>query len=403
MKLEDLQLKGKRVLLRVDFNVPLNANFEVTDDTRISAALPTINYILDQGASIILMSHLGRPEKKLKADGSVDKEKFTMKHTVSALNTLLGKSVKFVDDCIGEKVKNAASELNAGDVLVLENTRFYKEETKGDESFAKELASLGDIYINDAFGAAHREHASTATIAKYFNKDAKAFGFLMRSELESAAKLLNNPQKPYVAIIGGAKVSDKILLLDKLVDFADTLIIGGGMAFTLLKAKGAKIGNSLVEEDKLEIAADFLKKAAEKAVTVLLPEDSLVADKFDNAANTQLVSSFEIPDGWMGLDIGPKAVESFKKAILSAKSVLWNGPMGVFEMSNFAAGTKAIADAVAAATDGGAFSLVGGGDSVSALHQSGKADSVSHVSTGGGATLEYLQGNILPGVDAIGN
>jgi phosphoglycerate kinase len=401
MKLENLPLKGKRVLMRVDFNVPLNANYEVTDDTRISAALATINYILDQGASLILMSHLGRPEKKLKADGSLDREKFTMRHTVSTLSTLLGKPVIFVDDTIGEKVKVAAAALKSGEVLLLENTRFYKEESKGDEAFAKELAALGDIYINDAFGAAHREHASTATIARFFKEDSKAFGFLMRAELESAARLQENPQRPYVAIIGGAKVSDKILLLDKLIDFVDSLIIGGGMAFTLLKSQGASIGNSLVEDDKLELAADFLEKAKQKGVKVLLPEDSIVADKFDNSANVKTVSSFDISDGWMGLDIGPKAVALFKNTIENAKSVLWNGPMGVFEMSNFANGTMQIAEAVALATQKGAFSLVGGGDSVAALNQSGKAELVSHVSTGGGATLEYLQGNILPGVAAI--
>jgi phosphoglycerate kinase len=401
MKLENLPLKGKRVLMRVDFNVPLNANYEVTDDTRISAALATINFILDQGASLILMSHLGRPEKKLKADGSLDREKFTMMHTVSTLSKLLGKPVNFVDDTIGEKVKAAAAALKSGEVLLLENTRFYKEESKGDEAFAKELAALGDIYINDAFGAAHREHASTATIARFFKEDSKAFGFLMRAELESAARLQENPQRPYVAIIGGAKVSDKILLLDKLIDFVDSLIIGGGMAFTLLKSQGASIGNSLVEDDKLELAADFLEKAKQKGVKVLLPEDSIVADKFDNSANVKTVSSFDISDGWMGLDIGPKAIALFKNTIENAKSVLWNGPMGVFEMSNFANGTMQIAEAVASATQKGAFSLVGGGDSVAALNQSGKAELVSHVSTGGGATLEYLQGNILPGVAAI--
>jgi phosphoglycerate kinase len=401
MKLENLPLKGKRVLMRVDFNVPLNANYEVTDDTRISAALATINFILDQGACLILMSHLGRPEKKLKADGSLDREKFTMMHTVSTLSKLLGKPVNFVDDTIGEKVKAAAAALKSGEVLLLENTRFYKEESKGDEAFAKELAALGDIYINDAFGAAHREHASTATIARFFKEDSKAFGFLMRAELESAARLQENPQRPYVAIIGGAKVSDKILLLDKLIDFVDSLIIGGGMAFTLLKSQGASIGNSLVEDDKLELAADFLEKAKQKGVKVFLPEDSIVADKFDNSANVKTVSSFDISDGWMGLDIGPKAIALFKNTIENAKSVLWNGPMGVFEMSNFANGTMQIAEAVASATQKGAFSLVGGGDSVAALNQSGKAELVSHVSTGGGATLEYLQGNILPGVAAI--
>jgi phosphoglycerate kinase len=401
MKLENLQIKGQRILMRVDFNVPLDSSNAVTDDTRISETLPTIRFLLENGGRLILMSHLGRPEKKLKEDGSVDREKFTMHHTIAALSKLLGQDVKFVDDTIGLKVETAVNNLKDGEVLMLENTRFYKEETRGDEAFAKSLASLADIYVNDAFGAAHREHASTATVAKFFPAGKKAFGFLMRLELESSSKLLNNPQKPYVAILGGAKVSDKILLLEKLVDIVDTLIIGGGMAYTLLKAKGAKIGNSLVEEDKLDVAKDFLAKAAAKGVAVLLPDDSIVADKFDNAANTQLLSSFEIPDGWMGLDIGPKATANFRAAILSAKSILWNGPMGVFEMSSFSKGTQAIAEAVAEATANGAFSLVGGGDSVAALHKSGKADEVSHVSTGGGATLEYLQGNILPGVVAI--
>ena len=402
MKLENISLSGKKVLLRVDFNVPLDSNYEVTDDTRISSALPTINYMLNAGASLILLSHPGRPEKKLKADGTVDREKFTLRHTLSTLSKLINKEVLFVDDTIGEKVENAVAALKSGEILVLENTRFYKEESKGDEAFAKKLASLGDIYVNDAFGAAHREHASTATVARFFADNARAFGFLMRAELESASKLLDNPQRPYVAIIGGAKVSDKILLLDKLVDFVDTLIIGGGMAFTLLKSQGAKIGNSLVEDDKLEIASEFLAKAKSKGVKVLLPQDSVIADKFDNSANIKTVSSYDIPDGWMGLDIGPEAAAEFNTEIINSKSILWNGPMGVFEMSNFAAGTMQIADAVAIATQKGAFSLVGGGDSVSALNQSGKSDLVSHVSTGGGATLEYLQGNVLPGVEAIG-
>jgi phosphoglycerate kinase len=314
----------------------------------------------------------------------------------------LEKTVSFVNDTIGPIVKSAVAKIKPGDILVLENTRFYKEESNGDEAFAKELASFADVYINDAFGAAHREHASTATVARFFADDSRAYGFLMRSELESAGKLLNNPQKPYLAIIGGAKVSDKILLLDKLVDIVDTLIIGGGMAFTLLKSQGAKIGNSLVEDDKLDLASEFLEKAKSKGVKVLLPEDSVIADKFDNSANIKTVSSFEIPEGWMGLDIGPKAIEQFKSTIESSKSILWNGPMGVFEMSNFALGTMRIANSVATATQNGAFSLVGGGDSVSALNQSGNAAFVSHVSTGGGATLEYLQGNILPGVEAIG-
>jgi phosphoglycerate kinase len=401
MKLENLNLNGKTVLMRVDFNVPLNASFDVTDDTRIRAALPTINFVLEKGAKLVLMSHLGRPEKKLKEDGSIDREKFTLKHIIAVLSKLLSKEIKFIDDTVGDRVEVAVSGLSSGEVLLLENTRFYKEETKGNEEFAQKLARLGDIYINDAFGAAHRAHASTAIVAKYFDDDQKAFGFLMRNEVESASKLLKNPDRPYIAIIGGAKVSDKILLLDKLVDLVDTLIIGGGMAYTLLKSQGAEVGNSLVEDDKLEIAKSFLEKAKAKNVDVLLPEDSVIADKFDNDSNIKINDSFSIPQGWMGLDIGPKAIESFKAAILNSKSILWNGPMGVFEMSNFSRGTEQIAEFVAEATAKGAFSLVGGGDSVSALNKSGKADQVSHVSTGGGATLEYLQGNELPGVSAI--
>ena len=401
MKLENLNLNGKTVLMRVDFNVPLNASFEVTDDTRIRAALPTINFVLEKGAKLVLMSHLGRPEKKLKEDGSIDREKFTLKHIIAVLSKLLSKEIKFIDDTVGDRVEVAVSGLSSGEVLLLENTRFYKAETKGNEEFAQKLARLGDIYINDAFGAAHRAHASTAIVAKYFDDDQKAFGFLMRNEVESASKLLKNPDRPYIAIIGGAKVSDKILLLDKLVDLVDTLIIGGGMAYTLLKSQGAEVGNSLVEDDKLEIAKSFLEKAKAKNVDVLLPEDSVIADKFDNDSNIKINDSFSIPQGWMGLDIGPKAIESFKAAILNSKSILWNGPMGVFEMSNFSRGTEQIAEFVAEATAKGAFSLVGGGDSVSALNKSGKADQVSHVSTGGGATLEYLQGNELPGVSAI--
>jgi phosphoglycerate kinase len=401
VRLEDLSLEGQAVLLRVDFNVPLDNERKVTDASRIKAALPTIRFILEKGGRLILMSHLGRPEKKLNEDGTMDRERFSLRHIVPTINHLLGKPVQFVEDTIGAQVKQAVAALQNGDVLLLENTRFYKEEKKGDENFAKELASLADIYINDAFGAAHRAHASTATVAKFFPENRKAFGLLMRKELESAKRLIENPEKPYIAIIGGAKVSDKILLLDRLADIVDVLIIGGGMAFTLLKAQGAAVGSSLLEEDKLDVARAFLDKAAAKAVTVLLPEDSVIADKFDNEAQRQVVSSFEIPDGWMGLDIGPKAQAAFEAAISTAKSILWNGPMGVFELANFSAGTYCIAAAVATATQNGAFSLVGGGDSVAALHKAGKADAISHVSTGGGATLELLQGNVLPGIVAI--
>lgn len=401
MKIENLDPAGKRVLMRVDFNVPLDKQFNITDDTRMVAALPSIQFLLNKGAKLILMSHLGRPEKKLKEDGSVDKEKFTLRHLVRKLAEITGVNVYFVEDTIGPKVEEAVNQLKNGEILLLENTRFHKEETKGNEEFAKSLAALGDIYINDAFGAAHRAHASTATVAKFFTDENKAFGFLMRSELENASKLMKSPKHPYVAIIGGAKVSDKILLLEKLTEFVDTLIIGGGMAYTLLKSMGSEVGNSLVEDDKIDVAKQFLLKAKEKGVNVLLPKDSVVADKFDNNAQIKTVSSAQIEDGWMGLDIGSEAIEEFKIVITQAKSILWNGPMGVFEMSNFSNGTRKIAEFVADATENGAFSLVGGGDSVSALHQSGKADKVSHVSTGGGATLEYLQGNELPGVLAI--
>lgn len=401
-KLENLDLAGKKVLMRVDFNVPLNKDFEVTDATRIRAALPTIQYILEKGGRLILMSHLGRPQKKKKEDGSIDRARFSLKHILEKLSDLVGKEAKFVEDTIGEEVVAAADELKDGELLLLENTRFYKEEKKGDEVFAKELAAIGDLYVNDAFGAAHREHASTATVAQFFAKDQKAFGFLMQKEIEAARKLLDGAASPYVAIVGGAKVSDKILLLDKLVEVVDKIIIGGGMAYTLLLAKGARIGNSLVEADKLDVAKAFLTKAEARGVEVLLPEDSVVADAFDNEANQQTVSSMEIPEAWMGLDIGPEAIAAFRAAIVGAKSVLWNGPMGVFEMMNFAKGTNAVADAVAEATqENGAYTLVGGGDSVAALTKSGKAALVSHVSTGGGATLEFLQGNKLPGVEAM--
>lgn len=401
MYLENINLANKKVLLRVDFNVPLDSDFNITDDTRIQGALPTIQYILKQGAAVILMSHLGRPEKKLKADGSIDKEKFTMKHTVARLSELLGQSVQFVADTVGPEVETAVAKMKMGDVLVLENTRFYKEETKGDEAFAKQLAALGDTYVNDAFGAAHRAHVSTCTVAHYFDKDNRAFGFLMRNELESAKKLTDNPERPFTAIVGGAKVSDKIMLLDKLVDSVDNIIIGGGMAYTLIKAQGGVVGNSLLEEDKLDVAKALLAKAAAKGVQIFLPEDSVVADAFDNNAQKQTVDSNNIPAGWMGLDIGPKAVDAFFKVIIKSKTLVWNGPMGVFEMPSFANGTEQIGEAIVTATQHGAFSLVGGGDSVAAINKAGKADEVSFVSTGGGAMLELLEGKILPGVAAI--
>lgn len=401
MNLDQLNLAGKNVLMRVDFNVPLNAANEVTDATRIKAALPSIEYAIEQGAAVVLMSHLGRPQKKLNEDGTINRAKFTLEHTVETLSTLLGKSVQFVGDTIGAEVETKVAGLVAGDVLVLENTRFYKEEAKGEETFAEALSKLGDIYINDAFGTAHRAHASTCTVAKYFAQGEKGFGFLMGKELASAAKLTNNPARPFTAIVGGAKVSDKILLLDKLVDSVDNIIIGGGMAYTLLKAQGGSVGSSLLEEDKLDVARALLAKAAAKGVAILLPEDSVVADAFSNEANIAVCASNAIENGWMGLDIGILAQTTFAKLIEDSKTLVWNGPMGVFEMEKFAAGTAGIADAVVKATTTGAFSLVGGGDSVAAINKAGKADLVSFVSTGGGAMLKLLEGGVLPGVEAI--
>ena len=392
---------GKRVLLRVDFNVPLNSQYEVTDDTRIRGALPTIQHILDNGGSAILMSHLGRPLKKLKEDGTVNVEKFTLRHIIPTLSELLGTSVQFCEETIGPKASQMAADLKKGEVLLLENTRFSPGEEKGDDELAQALADLADIYINDAFGTAHRAHASTTKVAHYFKSDAKGFGFLMDNEIKNANKVLNNPDRPLTAIIGGAKVSDKILLLEKLIDFVNTLIIGGGMAYTFIKAQGGQIGNSLVEDDRLDLARQLLQKAKDKDVEILLPIDSVIADQFSNEANFKSVPSDQIEEGWMGLDVGEKARQDFKAAILASKTLLWNGPMGVFEMENFANGTKTIAEAVAEATSKGSFSLVGGGDSVAAVNQMGLADKVSYVSTGGGAMLEFLEGKELPGIAAI--
>ncbi|MCH2023483.1 MAG: phosphoglycerate kinase [Saprospiraceae bacterium] len=401
MYLDKINLNGKKVLIRVDFNVPLDKTFKVTDDTRIRGAIPTIEYVLQHGGAVILMSHLGRPQKKKLEDGSLDRERFSLKHTVTCLSTLLGQSVDFVDDTIGSKVVSKVDKIQMGDVLVLENTRFYKEEKEGDERFAEQLAKLADIYVNDAFGTAHRAHASTCTVARYFSKGSKAFGFLVKKELESAQRLTNKPLRPFTAIVGGAKVSDKILLLDKLVDTVDNIVIGGGMAYTLIKAQGGEVGNSLFEEDKIQTAKQLLSKAKAKGVRILLPYDSVIADKFDNGASIKVVQSSNIPIGWMGLDIGDKAVEKFEDVIINSKTLVWNGPMGVFEMSNFAKGTSKIAESVVAATENGAFSLVGGGDSVAAINKAGKADQVSFVSTGGGAMLKLLEGVVLPAVGAI--
>ena len=394
-KLSNFNFKSQKALIRVDFNVPLNDKFEITDDTRIKATLPTIKKIINDGGSVILMSHLGRPK-------AGPEEKFSLKHLLIHLQKLLpGVTIHFAEDCIGAVAIQQAASLQPGEILLLENLRFHKEEEKGDKSFAEKLAKLGDVYVNDAFGTAHRSHASTAVIAEYFPSGKKMFGLLMEAEVESAEKILHQSAQPFVAIIGGAKVSDKILIIENLMQRASDIIIGGGMAYTFIKAMDGKIGNSLCEEDRLQTARDLLKKAEEKNVCIHLPPDSIIADKFDNAANISDSPSNSIPDGWMGLDIGPNACEQFCNVIMHSKTILWNGPMGVFEMHNFQHGTKCIAKSIAEATAGGAFSLVGGGDSVAAVNQFGYADKVSYVSTGGGALLEFFEGKTLPGIAAI--
>ncbi len=396
-----IKVAGKKILIRVDFNVPLDKSFQIADDTRIVKALPTINKVLEEGGAVILMSHLDRPLKKLKADGNIDTQRFTLRHLAPHLSNLLDCPIKFASDCIGPEAVNAAKNLKMGEVLLLENTRFHAGEEKGSEEMARQLAELADGYINDAFGTAHRAHASTTTVAKYFAKDAKGFGFLMKSEIENANKALHNPARPMIAITGGAKVSDKLLLLEKLISFADTVIIGGGMAYTFFKAQGGKIGNSICEDDKLDLALDLIEKAKKQGTTLLLPIDNVAANAFSNDAKRKIVDSKSIPDGWEGLDIGPQSIALFKEAIKDAKTIIWNGPMGVFEFENFAIGTNAIAQAVAEATSAGAFSLIGGGDSVAAITKNGLDDKVSFVSTGGGAMLEYLEGKVLPGIAAI--
>ena len=395
-KFSQFNFGGKKALVRVDFNVPLNDTFQVTDDNRMRAALPTIKKILNDGGSVILMSHLGRPK-----DGPTNK--FSLSYIVAHLQSLIGSDnrVIFANDCIGETATNASNALEAGQVLLLENLRFYKEEEKGDAVFAEKLSRLGDIYVNDAFGTAHRAHASTAIIADFFDADKKMFGLLMESEVASAEKVLLQSEKPFTAIIGGAKVSDKILIIENLLERATDIIIGGGMAYTFWKAQGKMIGNSLCEDDRLPLALEILEKAKEKGVNIHLPVDSTIANKFAADAETRNCESYDIPSGWMGLDIGTKASTDFREVILKSKTILWNGPMGVFEMEKFQAGTKAIADAVADATRLGAFSLVGGGDSVAAVNQFGYNDQVSYVSTGGGAMLEFFEGKELPGIAAI--
>lgn len=387
---------NQKALIRVDFNVPLDkTTLAITDDTRIKAAIPTINKILNDGGSVILMSHLGRPK-----EGPEDK--YSLKHIVQHLSNLLeGRTVLFANDCIGEQATLTASMLKAGEVLLLENLRFYKEEEKGNEAFAEKLSKLGTVWINDAFGTAHRAHASTAVIAKFFAKEKRFFGLLMEAEVKAAEQVLHKAQKPFTAIIGGAKVSDKILIIENLLEKATDIIIGGGMAYTFMKALSGNIGSSLCEEDRIPTALEILEKAKQKNVNIHLPEDSVIADKFAADATTQITLSNSIPDGWMGLDIGSTASEKFAQVINHSKTILWNGPMGVFEMEKFQAGTKAIAVAVAQSTQNGAFSLVGGGDSVAAVNQFGFNNKVSYVSTGGGAMLEYFEGKTLPGIAAV--
>ncbi len=390
--INDFNFDHKKALIRVDFNVPLDENFNVTDANRIEAAKPTIDKILADGGSVILMSHLGRPKGK--------EEKYSLKHIVNKASEILGVSVIFATDCRGEVAQNAAANLQPGQVLLLENLRFYSQEEAGDVEFAKELASLGDIYVNDAFGTAHRAHASTTIIAQFFPKD-KCFGLLLAKEIESLNRVLNNSVKPVTAVLGGSKVSSKITVIENILDKVDHMIIGGGMTFTFIKALGGKVGNSICEDDKLDLAIEILHKAKEKNVHIHIPVDVVAANAFSNDADTQIVDVREIPDGWQGLDAGPKSLENFKEVIMNSKTILWNGPLGVFEMEKFAHGTIQLGEYIAEATAQGAFSLVGGGDSVSAVKQFGLEDKMSYVSTGGGAMLEMLEGRILPGIQAI--
>ncbi|WP_289663922.1 phosphoglycerate kinase [Flavobacterium panacagri] len=390
--LNDFDFKNKKAIIRVDFNVPLDENFNVTDTTRIEAAKPTIDAILAQGGSVILMSHLGRPKGA--------EEKYSLKHILKTASEILGVEVKFAENCIGEPAQTAAKNLQPGEVLLLENLRFHAEEEEGNVVFAKELASLGDIYVNDAFGTAHRAHASTTIIAQFF-EDKKCFGTLLAKEIDSLNKVLNNSVKPVTAVLGGSKVSSKITVIENILDKVDHMIIGGGMTFTFIKAQGGKIGESICEDDKLDLALEILRLAKEKNVQIHIPVDVVAADDFSNTANTQIVDVTAIPDGWQGLDAGPKSLENFKKVILESKTILWNGPLGVFEMETFSKGTIALGDYIAEATENGAFSLVGGGDSVAAVKQFGFEDKMSYVSTGGGAMLEMLEGRTLPGIAAI--
>lgn len=393
---DSINFSGKRAVIRVDFNVPLNDKFEVTDETRIKAAIPTIRKILKDGGSVVLMSHLGRPK-----DGPTDK--YSLRHIVKNVSAALGVEVKFANDCISDEAFNMSSSLKNGEVLLLENLRFYKEEEKGDEAFAQKLAKHGNIYVNDAFGTAHRAHASTTIIAKFFDDAHKCFGYLMAGEVQSISKVLDHSEKPFTAIIGGAKVSDKILIIEQLMNKAQHIIIGGGMAFTFVKAMGGKIGRSLCEDDRLDIAKSLIDKAKQKGVQLHLPTDAVIADNFANEAAHKNSAINTIPDGWMGLDIGPETSKNYADIIKHSKTILWNGPMGVFEMSNFEHGTKAVAESIAQSTNQGAYSLIGGGDSVAAINKYHMANKVSYVSTGGGALLEYIEQGSLPGVKAIEN
>ncbi len=386
--IEDIDVKGKKVIVRVDFNVPLDENNKITDDKRIVGALPTIKYLVENGAKTILVSHLGRPKNGFE-------DKFSMKPTAERLGELLGKEIILAKDVIGEDAKEKAASLKEGEVLLLENVRFHKEETKNDADFAKELASMAEIYVNDAFGTAHRAHASTAGLADHLPA---VCGYLIKKEIDFMGKALSNPERPFVAILGGAKVSDKIAVIENLIDKVDTLIIGGGMAYTFFKAKGYGVGTSICEDDKVELAKSLLEKAEKKGVKLLLPVDNVIATEFKNDSESKIVESCKIPDGWMGMDIGPKTIELFSNELKDAKTVVWNGPMGVFEFSNFANGSKAVAKAVA---ESDAVSIIGGGDSAAAVEQLGFADKITHISTGGGASLEFLEGKVLPGIDVL--
>ncbi len=399
--MKQFDLSGKKVMVRVDFNVPLTNEHLITDDTRIRAALPTLKHILDAGGKIILLSHLGRPQKDKLPNGQLNRYKYSLVHVVDRLHELIGCPVHFIDETRGQSVRYAVDSLENGEILILENTRFYSQEKNGDKIFARELAGLADIYINDAFGTAHRAHASTATVAQFFESNNRGFGFLMQKELDHADKLLNNPAKPFVAILGGAKVSDKIQLIEELLSKVDTIIIGGGMAYTFIRAQDGQVGKSLVEEDKIELARTLLKKAHAQNVNLVLPRDSTCATTFDKDAKAVIFQSNQIPDDYMGLDIGPEAIDLAREILSKAQTIFWNGPMGVFEFPEFAHGTFAVAHAVADATANSAFSLIGGGDSVAAINQSGLADEVSFISTGGGAMLTLLEGGDMPGILGI--